>query len=181
MRRRASFSSLRDVVIGLVVLACLADPVKAKLGESQDETILRYGKRAGRSLSTEPLLPGALEHEYHYKGWLIRVAFVDGKVVRQSFQKMGSNSGAIVDIELEAILEPEGGKSTWQAVPEPEAGSTAGSEAAAKRWLRAADNATATLLNAGLTFVVESPAAAEFERKMKAERDEGAKKALPKF
>lgn len=179
--RRAFFSRFRAPLCGLVAVACLTDQAQAKLGESQDETILRYGKRAGRSLSSEPLLPGALEHEYHYKGWLIRVAFVDGKVVRQSFQKMGSNSGAIVDIELEAILEPEGGKSIWQPVPEPSAGSPAESESAGKRWLRAADGATATLLNAGLTFVVESPAAAEFERQKKAEREEGAKKALPKF
>lgn len=164
-----------------LVVSSLPAPADAKLGESQDETILRYGKRAKPGLILGSLLRGAPEHVYHYKGWLIRAAFVDGKVARQSFQKMGPNAGKISDHEIEAILEPEGGLVAWQAVRQADATALAMPMLATKRWRRATDGATATLLPPGLQFVVESPAAGEFERRTKAEKEDSEKKAVPKF
>lgn len=67
-------------------------PVSARLGESPFDCNLRYGGHerdpsTQRAIKNSPLLPGAHERRYIYKGWQLAMAFVEDQAVIARYQK----------------------------------------------------------------------------------------------
>ena len=179
----------------LILLVCLfAAPAFARLGETQGQAIDRYGspKQTQPPKYGQPLLEGAKELTFEYKGWKIRCALLlatDGVnyVVREEYTKLltPKSSLQISEDERRAILEGEGGLANWT---ERRAGSalqllqnqlTCG--LIGPTWARAADSAVAVLALGGSPLRLELPQALKYEQELKAIKAQQTKAAVPKF
>jgi hypothetical protein len=100
--------------------------VFARLGDTEDQAIARYGipervKSSGRT----PLIENARELTFEYQGWRIRCALLlatDGKeyIVREEYTKIWNTDvmkkggvPSICDFERDAILEGESKGLRW--------------------------------------------------------------------
>jgi len=176
------FSTL---ILSLVfTLGALLPSLHARLGETEFECNDRYGDGQDDHMKASfPLMEGARHREFHYQGWLIRIAFVDGHAVREEYMKSGSKDGPLIkDDELKAILEGEKGTGTWKMKPAEMslAGLLLPSTAQAKTWMRS-DGALAILRPGGSIVRVETKDVEPLDKRIKAEKEEGRKKAVPKF
>src|SRR5262249_17327292 len=140
-------------------------------------------------------LNDAIHHSYAYEGWRIRAAFLppDGPAVRMEYSKVikaGVNA-MIQDYELQAIMAantPAG--ATWNEVMynnpnSPNKGLSKifeGYFAGAvgeKMWQRS--DGAILWLRSKLIVRLELPAAHEYETKLKAEKEQKARKSVPQF
>jgi len=179
----------------LILLACLiASPAFARLGDTQEQAADRYGipKQTQPPKYGQPLLEGAKELTFEYKGWKIRCALLlatDGVsyVVREEYTKLLKPGGSlqISEDERKAIFEGEGGLTNWS---ERRAGSalqllqnqlTCG--LLGPNWVRAADSAVAVLSLGGSPLRLELPQALKYEQELKAIKAQQTKAAVPKF
>ena len=177
---------------GLLLLACaLTTPAFARLGDTRDQALQRYGapKQTEPPKYGAPLLEGAKELTFEYKGWRIRCALLmatDGVsyVVREEYSKLlkPNVSLQVSEDERKAILEGEGGLANWagqkpglQLLPKPVCGLIGTS------WVRAADSAVAVLALGGAPFRFELPQASKYEQEMKAIKAQQTKAAVPTF
>ena len=180
---------------GLLLLACLlTTPALARLGDTQSQAYERYGtpKQTQPPKYGQPLLEGAKELTFEYKGWRIRCSLLlatDGVnyVVREEYTKLlkPNVSLQISEDERKAILEGEGGLANWaeqkksgnplQLLPNPVCGLIGPS------WVRAADSAVAVLTLGGSPLRMELPQAQKYEQELKAIKAQQTKAAVPKF
>jgi hypothetical protein len=167
-----------------------------RLGATADQFVSRYGApQDSPSLDNFPLLEGATQHSYEYKGWRIYVAYLgpNGPAVRMEYSKIikpGIN-GTIQDYELQAIMAantPQG--TTWKQIAydnpdSPNKGLSKIFESyfvgalGEKMWQRS-DGAILWLRNR-IIVRLELPTAHEHEMKLKAEKEQKARGSVPQF
>lgn len=186
------FPSLRFLAFTVVAGTTLAPgPALARLGESEAESEKRYGAPATALVTAEdkPLLEGIRDTAYQYQGWRIRAAFLEGKTARIEYARLPENGvkKAVTKAEAEAILDAEGGRKRWRE-PDKKSTGDAGKDITAaiagaflpKAWERP-DRATAALSHGNAALLLEAPAAAAHEKKLKKAAQEPEKAVIPKF
>ena len=176
----------------------LVTSVEARIGETSLQFIGRYGAPkdtpSAKSMdNNSPLVEGAIHHVYEYQGWRIRAAFLqlDGPALRMDYSKIpkAGISATIKDYELEAIMTantPAG--TTWSSIAydnpdSPNQGLAKAVEAfvaaGQKMWKRT--DGAILWLRSNLIVRLELPAARQYEANLKAEKDQKARAAVPKF
>jgi hypothetical protein len=187
------------LVLGLACLLVVT-PASAGIGESAIQLADRYGTPKDNSATqirdkTQPLLEGAIHHNYEYHGWKIRAAFLqlDGPCVRMDYQKIvtADVKPQIQDYELQAIATgntPTG--MTWKKImynnpDSPNKGVSKLSEAyfanavGQKMWQR--DDGAILWLRGPMLVRVELPAAHQYEEQLKAAKERKARESVPQF
>src|ERR1044071_3594990 len=108
--RSAVNTPMRLLILFLSLL--LPTVVQARIGESATQLADRYGmpKETVSNKTADkmsPLMEGAIHHNYEFRGWKIRAAFLqlDGPCVRADYQKIfrAGTKPQIQDYELAAI------------------------------------------------------------------------------
>jgi len=180
----------------LLVLAFLASPlvVTARLGETERECFNRYS--SARPLPPglgpqEDLIPGVLHQNYIHQGWLIRVAYLNGRVAAQEYRKLPPyKSGfTITDDEMTAILQAEKGEGAWERhVFGPGEGAQFARvftqflpALGQKVWKRNPDGARAATNPGHHSLFLWTPEAAALVQKAKEAKEAAKKKAIPRF
>ncbi len=165
------------------VMMVVAAPVStfARLGETEAECLNRYGKS---STTYSPLLDGAINREYNYQGWRIRVAFINGKTVRIEYNKTEKVAGApfIQPDEAQAILAGETGGGQWKEKSNSinPIASFLDTQSRPKTWKNTNGN-VAYFTVAKLALVVETPEAEAFVKAYREEKERQRKASTPKF
>lgn len=185
--------SPRSLLWVLTSMVCLTMSLSARLGDTERECFNRYSSARplppGR-MKPEDLIEGATHLTYHFQGWQIRVAFLDGRVAAEEYRKLPTNTPSeskITDSELAAILDAEKGTHTWQRHISAPSGlnfmrtvtdvlGTFGE----KKWTRS-DGAFAWLKPAGYYLCFVSREAIEDSKKKTQAAEEAKKKNVPKF
>jgi len=107
---------MRVIAFSLLVIMICNTPGMARLQDNILQSRVRYGNPV-ESLDdlVSPILHGAENKTYHYRGWIIRAAFSGNKTIRIQYEKKTGHPGgqAISDTELHGILNNEKGNGTW--------------------------------------------------------------------
>jgi hypothetical protein len=105
-------------LIGLLLGVAALVPAQARLGENEAQSKARYGEPNADLIGAndKPLIPGATELAYHFEGWRIRAAFVNGVTHRIEYVKIPVNGQVqpLTDSEIEAVLTAEKDKYRWR-------------------------------------------------------------------
>ena len=178
-----------SLLIGLLFAAAAAPRAQARLGENEAQSKARYGEpNAGLiGANDKPLIPGATELAYHFEGWRVRVALVNGVTHRIEYVKIPENGQVkpLTDAEVEAVLDAEKDKFRWRE-EKPRTGHQVLNELKevfeGRRWERS-DHADA-VLKMKILLLVQSKDAEKLEKQLtkttsKATPAPGS--AVPKF
>lgn len=188
--------TFRQLTHRLILMGLTALPLttSARLGESERECFNRYS--SARPLppgigQQEDLIPGAPHLNYIHAGWLIRVAFLKGRVAAEEYRKLPpyKTGFAITGDEMTAILEAEKGAGTWERYV---FGPGEGAQFARvftqfipmfgqKVWKRDPDGAGAGTNPGHHCLFLWTPEAADIVKKSKEAKEAAKKKAIPKF
>src|SRR6266581_3174496 len=107
---------MMKLLVPLLLLAFLASPVVAALGDTEAELAQRYGKQVKTGTSA---IPGVTIRGFVYKGFLIVVGVLNG---RSAFEMYARNDHAKLSAgEVAAFLNVNAGGHVWNA----DAGGTA--------------------------------------------------------
>lgn len=91
--------------------------LQARLGENEAQAKARYGESVPELIgpNEKPLIPGGKEAAYHFQGWRVRAAYLNGVTHRIEYIKLPENGQTkpITEEELQAVLEAEAGKFKW--------------------------------------------------------------------
>lgn len=106
------------VRLGLGLFCMAALTATARLGETEAQSQQRYGaplKKGEDFMPSQPVLHGAVNLTYKYRGWWVRAAFVEGRAVRLTYTKVDNKKvdPAIEADELKSILEGEVAQGRW--------------------------------------------------------------------
>ena len=98
---------------------CLLVPnnANARLGDTAEVSQQRYGKPIIYPADKmNPLMKNAREESYSYKGWRIRVAYINDHAVRMLYARESKPdvSPILQDYEIQAILKAEIHDGTWE-------------------------------------------------------------------
>lgn len=97
-------------------LMCVASS-DARLGESAKEIAIRYGKPLKGS---QPTKPASIEGLYTKNGFFIKVGFDGDKALYEIFAR--SDGGAMVDSEVQKIMESDSANGQWKLISTSPAG-----------------------------------------------------------
>jgi hypothetical protein len=182
----------------LLIFSCAT--ALARIGETSLQFIDRYGAPKDTLSSkildkNSPLLEGAVHHVYEYQGWKIRAAFLqlDGPAVRMEYSKIpkAGDSLTVRDYELQAIITANTAPgATWKQIPYnnsdlPGKGLTKFAQSyfagalGEKMWQRS--DGAILWLRSNLIVRLELPITREYEAKVKAEKEQKARAAVPQF
>lgn len=171
-----------------LLLLCLLAPLIAhtRLGENEAQAKARYGSPNPELIGEKetPLLTGAKELAYHFEGWRIRAAYVNGITHRIEYVKIeGGKPKAMTEEEVQAALAAEAGRFKWRE-EKPRTGYDALNKLQTafegRKWERS-DHAHATL-KANVVLTLDSRDADKLEKKAAKASGRGAPApATPKF
>lgn len=124
-------SSLSCQLLGLVALFALLLPCSARVGETPQECVVRYGK-------PKEVDKKALELIFRKGPYAILTVFDQGKCVFISFLKMEPNDAGsqLTAVEIETLLDANIGKSQWSSYGDGEYRSGDGKIVARKSGVR---------------------------------------------
>ena len=166
----------------------------ARLGETERECFNRYS--SARPLppglgKPADLIPGARHLNYIHEGWLIRVAFWDGRVAAEEYRKLApyKTGAAITDDEMTAILEAEKGKGTWKRLIFGPGGKGQAARVftqflpvlGQKIWERSSDGSRAATNPGHYSLYLWTPVAAKQIEKAKTAKEAEKKRSIPNF
>ncbi|MBI4026402.1 MAG: hypothetical protein HY360_15560 [Verrucomicrobia bacterium] len=153
-----------QVALCIWILAAAAGRVEARLGETEEQIAIRYGKPVKTLASTKPVTAARF---YRKSGYLILVRFMDGKSCYESFKKEPKNDFSAV--EIDTLLKANAGTSSWKMrSPDPVNPS----------WERMDGDALARYGTAEKRLSIENRAHSEG---MEAEKNQRQKKQLEDF
>ena len=189
------------ILLALVLAIVALSGASARLGDTEDQAINRYGVPKPVKVKRTPLIWGARELNFEYRGWKIRCALLLASnskeyVVREEYSKIwntevmkAGGSPSIRDYECEAVLKAQSGEGKrWKR-------KTVGDLSlnplttfqnqflhalSGRIWIRE-DGAIANLPLGSVTVRLELPRAAKYEAEMKAIEDRKARQAVPQF
>lgn len=183
MSHRSGRASPAVLALAANILLTLA--ASARLNETEAQSLRRYGpplKTAAALDRHSPVLKGAVNRTYDYKGWRIRVAFLKGKAVRLSYSKHSQpdSSPKMQPDEAAAVLKGESGGGTWKPQGKPLNPTKALAEVLTgyEKWINSNGNLACIR---GMSLVVETPAAEAFIQKRVAEIERDRKVRIPEF
>ena len=175
------------VALGILILCAATDRASARLGETELQCSLRYGKKTMAALDKSmPILEGGVTETFSYQGWTIRIAFVNGIAVREELMKakIDPANPYVKDYELEAILAGESEGGTWSdhgrklegthitlAYPSVLYGKT----------FDRTDGAIGMLRPGGMIVRFDAANVKDLQEQWKKEKDQARKAAVPKF
>lgn len=182
-------------LLALYISLIFAGTLQARIGETPLQFVDRYGAPKDTPSSkildkNSPLIEGAIHHLYEYQGWKIRAAFLqlDGPAVRVDYSKLGPDL-MIKDYELQAIMTantPAGMTWTPMAYDNPDSPNKGLAKkmegmfaVGQKMWCRT--DGAILWLRSNLIVRVELPAAREYEARLKSDKDQRARAAVPQF
>ncbi|MBA2586343.1 MAG: hypothetical protein H0U99_07650 [Chthoniobacterales bacterium] len=187
---------MRSLILVLSLAILVA--VEARIGETPIQFADRYGRPKDSSLTkitdnASPLVQGAIDHTYEYRGWKIRAAFfqLDSPAIRMDFQKLGGPGVSPADYELQAIAAantPPG--MSWKriAYDNPDSSNKGlaklaegfiGGATGQKMWQRT--DGAILWLRSNLVVRLELAAACEYEAQLKISKEQKARASVPKF
>jgi len=178
---------LWKTVVAVLALAC-AGTASARLGETELQCCLRYGKGTTTALDKAmPILEGGVTKSFSYQGWTIRIAFVNGIAVREEFMKdkVDPANPYVKDYELEAILlaETEGG--TWADHGKKIDGgahlSLVYNDVLFGKTFDRSDGAIGMLRPTGMVVRLDAANVKALQEQWKSEKDQARRTAVPKF
>ncbi len=92
----------------VVVFCCLlTNPARARIGETLDQCVARYGKATD---------VGEGFYSFEKDGFLVGATLFKGKVDFITFEKPGPPPVALTPEEIQTVLKNDGGGRTWKAV-----------------------------------------------------------------
>ena len=150
----------------LFCLLCSAiSPAKARIGETLEQCIARYGNPVRPIEERMPVT-------FQKSGLLIGVVFIDGKAAQIMFFKPDQTDGKLSHLsadEIKALLDANGAGRAWSVSP---------SRPLDKAWTTADGELFAVYLTARSTLTIRTKA---FDEASKAKAREDEKKALEGF
>jgi hypothetical protein len=160
----------------------------ARLGETEQQSIKRYGKPVKNKADTVlPLLKNAVNRTYEYQGWRIRAAFLNDHAVRIAYSKLTKpgQSSVINKDEMKAILTAEAHGGEWKQGKNffgftREAIAKSLSQRG-KLWWTHSKGLKARMKTGNLVMFVESPEAEIWEQAIENEKKVKQKESIPKF
>jgi hypothetical protein len=178
----------------LLLLLALASTASARIGDSHEQLIDRYGEpktdpATKMMIQILPLLSGSTQYVFIYQGWRIQTALApakDGKryVVRQSYQRVDGR--AMTDYEVKAILDAESAGAQWKPQQAEKTLNIANAATSAfesslfRRWTRT-DGATAETMSPALILKLELPQARAYEQELKRIQEHKRRESVPQF
>ena len=178
---------LWKTAVALLLFAC-AGTASARLGETELQCCLRYGKGTTTGLDKGmPILEGGVTETFSYEGWTIRIAFVNGVVVREEFMKakVDPANPYVKDYELEAILSGETDGGAWSDHGRKIDSSThisfANTDALFGKTFDRTDGATGMLRPGGMIVRLNAANVKALQEQWKREKDQARRAAVPKF
>lgn len=183
---------MKPVILIALSIVVSISPLHGRLGDTERECITRYGSavREAHSSILGPLVPGAPELGFKYQGWIIRVAFVGGRVAAQDYRKDISvlKTMVISEDEIKAILQGESGGTAWEPAKPKRTGDLfnqlaqelMGPMADGRLWLRS-DGARAHIDHSRFRFTFITPAATAAKDAETARKQREARSSIPKF
>jgi hypothetical protein len=191
-------SNQKALALTFVFSIAAVGPLNARIGETTLQCVARYGPPKDTPSSkimdkNSPLVEGAIHHIYEYQGWRIRAAFLqlDGTAVRIEYSKIPAVgvSATVKDYELRAIMTANTpAEMAWTPIAydnpdSPNKGIAKAAEAfvsvGQKMWQRTDG---ALLWSRGDIIIrLELPVAREYERELKAKKDQKARASVPQF
>ena len=157
----------------LLLVAFIACPAQARLGETEAQAQVRYGAPVDGMVGADEkaLLPGAVERVYNFEGWRVRSAFVGGVTVRIQYVHIENNAPKkLEEAQIKTLLEAEKGKFSWREARSKQAGYAQEFEkllkavASINKWERT-DHAVAELV-VGIAMQFSTRDADELEKKL---------------
>lgn len=104
--------------LAILTLSALTFAAHARIGDTEGQSQQRYGQPREdlTGAGDKPLMIGAVERAYEYKGFRIRAAFAEGKCVVIEYAKIPEDGvpKQLVEAEIAAILEAEKGQYRWK-------------------------------------------------------------------
>jgi hypothetical protein len=104
------------VALGLLVMPTCAT---ARLGDTVEVAEKRYGKPTNDPAGKfNPLIKNVINEMYKYKGWMIRVAYINDHAVRMLYARelKPGQSPFLQDYEIKAILKAEAHGGAWETL-----------------------------------------------------------------
>ncbi|MDB6152857.1 MAG: hypothetical protein JWL90_1310 [Chthoniobacteraceae bacterium] len=186
----------------LAVLFLLTTSAFSRLGETREQTEVRYGlpKRELSAGTRLTLIEGALELSFKFEGWIIRCALLpatDGReyIVKEEYRKDPAvvvrntqNPARILDEERDAVLNAQAGPDGWhlKTIGQPETdplqvavNQLGRSHSLSGNLLVRGDRAIGQV--AWDNIILSLPQAFSYEAQIAAIKQQKAKSALPKF
>jgi hypothetical protein len=163
-------------LVPMLALSLLLLPAaQARLGETEEQSTLRYGppvagegETRGGPGGKKTLLEGAKEVTYNYQGWKIRVGIIGAGTQRIEYSRAGES---LTEKQVEAILDAEKGALRWKEVEEKKndlrarfPGRGGKDKQRPKEWSRT-DKALAKLTDRDSTIVLETSLVTDKEKK----------------
>ena len=134
------------------------------------------------------MLSGAVQESFNYQDFRIKVAFINGVVVRQKYVRTQLQNGSLSmsDAEIQEILEAEKASADWKLAS---AVQKAGGGLAALLikpllgtvWERSDNQATASMDSSRQSILLDTPAAQNAEAAFAKAAKEGQRQNVPKF
>jgi hypothetical protein len=174
------------VIIIAAMLLLIPFTAYGRLGETEEQCKRRYGKPIDSpSERAFPILEGAKNLTYEYKGWRLRIAFLNNKAVRIYYSKSAKAgiSPYIQDDEAKAVLEGESGGGKWKETSKysfDPVKSFGNMLKYLKFWNNTNGN-VAYLQSGRLIVVVESPKAEAFTKARAEAKERKRKESIPQF
>jgi hypothetical protein len=178
---------MRKGLFILLFLIAIPSLALGRLGETEQQTLSRYGELLKNWDYLPPILNKAVTRSYKFQGWAIRVAYLNGHAVRIVYSKLsGPNvSPQLKDDEINAVLNAEVHGGEWKKIQpgtlfgRKESGNKL-FDFAIHRWVNTNKN-IAYIPLAGLSLYVETPIAAMWEQTLENDKEVKRKESIPNF
>jgi hypothetical protein len=151
----------------LILCLLLALPVRAGLLETELQHRVRYGAPVESLDDTvSPILHGAVNKTYHYRNWIIRVAYADHRALRMLFRKNGRTPSErrINESDIRGILSAEKNQGSWRpdhSDRNPYSISLMELVAPVEKWI-SDKGSTACLIEKGTVLILDTPQSRDF-------------------
>ena len=159
--------------------------VDARIGDTEFQSSQRYGP-FNKNDSNDKIFPilseisQSVTRTFHYKGWLIRAAFFNGRTIRINYSK--KNSQPIQKDEIIAILEGEAQGGDWKDYPKSLNPLTRIQQAVQFRdkWINS-NGDVAYIQGGGYQLTVDSATVEKLIQRQKENKERERKTSIPKF
>lgn len=175
-------------ILCFIFLFIIASSAYARIGETEQECIQRYGKPVTNKADTAfPLLRNAVNRTYEYQGWQIRAAFINNHAVKIAYAKLSTpnQSSVINKDEINAILLAEKHGGEWKKGRKllgftREALANSLAQTGKLRWTHS-KGLKAHMKTGNMIMIVESPEAEIWEKAIENENEIKQKESIPEF
>lgn len=171
----------------LILFVVFPSASLARLGETKQQDIARYGNPVKDQDRFSPILKNAITSTYSFQGWKIRAGYLEGLAVRISYSKLPQPgySPRLEEDEITAILNAETHGGNWEKLRPASLLNNKKSgnnlfDGSQLRWINTNGNIAYTLLG-NTTLYIESPTALIWEKRIDLKKEDRRKESIPQF